>query len=121
MCNGGRVEHHLKFKLPDSRHTLLFVGFQARGTKGRRILDGEPQVEVHGQAIPVKAEVAVLPGLSAHADREELLEWATPQPAMPDVFLVHGEEPARAGLAALLRERLDWDSLTPRMGEIVRL
>jgi metallo-beta-lactamase family protein len=121
MCNGGRIEHHLKFKLPDPRHTVLFVGFQAKGTKGRRILDGEPEVTVLGEPVPVRAEVAAVPGLSAHADRGELLAWAAPQPAMPDVFVVHGEDTARAGLAAFLRERLDWTSLAPRYGEIARL
>ena len=121
MCNGGRIEHHLKFKLPDPRNTILFVGFQAQGTKGRRIVDGEPEVMMHGEMVPVKAEVAVVSGLSAHADREELLDWAEPQPVMPDVFIVHGEDPSRAGLASRLKERLDWTSLTPKAGEIVRL
>jgi metallo-beta-lactamase family protein len=121
MCNGGRIEHHLKFKLPDAKNTILFVGYQAAGTKGRLILDGAKEIMIHGEPIPVKAEVASISGLSAHADYEELLAWMAPQPRIPDVFIVHGEDEARSAFQATLKERLGWDSTLPRPGQTIRV
>ena len=121
MCEGGRIEHHLKFKLPDPKNTILFVGYQAAGTKGRRILDGEEKLKIHGETVPVKAEVAAISGLSAHADYEELVSWLAPQPQVPDIFIVHGEDEARSAFRKTLKERLGWDSTLPRPGQTIRI
>lgn len=113
MATGGRVVHHLKQKLPDERAAVVFVGFQAAGTRGRALVEGVDRVAIHGSDIPVRAEIHSLRHLSAHADSEELLRWCEALPGAPQrVFLNHGEDPARKALAAALRERLGWPDVT---------
>jgi metallo-beta-lactamase family protein len=109
MVNGGRILHHLRHRLPDPRHTVLFVGFQGAGTRGRALLDGASTVAIHGVEVAVAAEVRSLPSLSAHGDRDELLRWGRALPAAPRrVFLNHGEDPARKALARALQVELGW-------------
>jgi metallo-beta-lactamase family protein len=118
MLNGGRILHHLKRRLPDPSTTLLFVGYQAAGTLGRQILEGARTAQVHGETIPVRARVENIPALSAHADREELVEWFSKIPEPPRrTFLVHAEEPARAALADRIQSGLHFDVRLPRLGE----
>ncbi|MGH7767672.1 MAG: MBL fold metallo-hydrolase RNA specificity domain-containing protein [Candidatus Binatia bacterium] len=118
MLSGGRVLHHLVQRLPNPDTTLLFVGYQAEGTLGRRILEGEREVRVLGQAVPVAAHIEEIPALSAHADSGELLEWMSAIPAKPrEIFLVHGEDRARAALAASLRDKLGFKVSLPRQDE----
>jgi len=106
MCEGGRILHHLAYKLPDHRTTVLFVGFQAMGTRGRALQDGREFVRMYGREIPVKARIETLDGLSAHADRGEILSWLQAASTRPGrVHLVHGEPGARDALAASIRER----------------
>jgi len=122
MLAGGRVLHHLKRRLPDADTTLLFVGFQAEGTLGRRILEGAREVLVHGDTIPVNARIAEVPALSAHADQRGLIEWAGTLKSPPrQVFLVHGESQAREALAAALRSRYGWNVSLPAEGDEVEL
>jgi len=107
MAEGGRILHHLAFKLPDHRATVLFVGFQAIGTRGRALQDGRTSVRMYGRDVPVKASIETLDGLSAHADRGEILAWLSQAKTKPGrIHLVHGEPPARDALAALIHERL---------------
>jgi metallo-beta-lactamase family protein len=109
MATGGRVLHHLKHRLPDYRNTVLLTGYQAAGTRGRALLEGESKIRIHGHDVPVRAEVAAIDGLSAHADREELLGWLTGFKEPPrQTYLVHGEAPAARALAAAIRERFGW-------------
>ncbi|MCD4749242.1 MAG: MBL fold metallo-hydrolase [Thermoanaerobaculales bacterium] len=118
MASGGRVLHHLKLRLPDRRNTVLFVGYQANGTRGRRLIEGEPEVKIHGQMIPVKAHIAQISGLSAHADAEELLMWLSRRDRDPEkVVLVHGEFPAQEALAERLKNELGWDCVIPEIGD----
>jgi metallo-beta-lactamase family protein len=112
MATGGRIVHHLKQRLPDERSTVVFAGFQAAGTRGRALVDGAQTVSIHGRRVEVRAEIARLTGLSAHADRDELLRWCRALPEPPArVFLNHGEDPPRKALAAAIEE-LGW----PRPG-----
>jgi metallo-beta-lactamase family protein len=105
MANGGRVVHHLKRVLPDKRSAVIFVGYQAGGTRGRALVNGAESVAIHGEHIPVRAEVMLLHGLSAHADRDGLIRWCKSFPAPPGrIFLNHGEDPARKALAAALTQ-----------------
>ena len=103
MATGGRVLHHLLHRLPDPRNSVVFVGYQAAGTRGRALIDGAQTVAVHGQAVQVKAQIHQLQGMSAHADRDELLRWCQALPGRPErIFLNHGEDPPRKALRVAL-------------------
>ncbi len=109
MATGGRVIHHLVHKLGDQRNAVVFVGYQAAGTRGRSLVEGADVVPVFGRSIPVRAEIHYLRGLSAHADREELLRWCRELPGVPErIFLNHGEDPARKALEAAIHEMEGW-------------
>ena len=122
MLAGGRILHHLRQRLPDPRTTLLFAGYQARGTRGRRLQEGARSVNIFGEDVPVRAAVEAIHGLSAHADRTGLLRWLTGVPKPPrGVFVVHGEPGPAQALGTLVRDRLDWRVEVPELGESVDL
>ena len=102
MCNGGRIRHHLRNNLADARNHIVFVGYQASGTLGRLLVNGVPSVKLFGEQIPVRAQRHTVGGLSAHADQAGLLAWYGAIANHPPVWLVHGEDPARATLAERL-------------------
>ncbi|MCC5452975.1 MBL fold metallo-hydrolase [Rheinheimera sp. UJ51] len=104
MCNGGRIVHHLKHNLWKNTNHLIFIGFQARGTLGRRLVDGEKRVKMFGQDIVVKANVHTIGGFSAHAGQSELLAWAKAITGQPDFYLIHGEPEAQLVLQEKLAE-----------------
>jgi metallo-beta-lactamase family protein len=106
MCEGGRVAHHLKHNLWRPECSIVFTGFQARGTLGRRIVDGASHVHVLGEEIAVRAKVYTINGFSAHADRSGLLEWLSSFVSRPEVFVVHGEENVAIDFAKLVEEKL---------------
>lgn len=119
MCTGGRIKHHLKQRLPDSRNTICFVGFQAAGTKGRALRDGAEQVWIHGEPIPVKATIEAIDGFSAHADQHQLLEWLGAFAEPPRrVFVVHGEPEASRSLAERIERDLGWKVTVPARGDL---
>jgi metallo-beta-lactamase family protein len=114
MATGGRVLHHLKVYAPDHRNTILFVGHQAAGTRGAAMLGGAEAVKIHGGWVPVRAEVRVLDGLSAHADADELIAWITRLPHPPRrVWLTHGEPVAADALRRRIEQRLGWTVAVP--------
>jgi metallo-beta-lactamase family protein len=118
MCEGGRILHHLRYGIGDPKNTLLFVGFQAEGTLGRRLRDGAEVVNIFGEPARRRCEVAALDGFSAHADQAEILDWVGRlEPAPRRIFLVHGDEEAAATLAGLLRARVGADVTIPAAGE----
>ena len=118
MCEGGRIVHHLRHGLADARNTVLFVGFQAEGTLGRRLHDGANPVNLFGEPVAVKAEIAAIEGFSAHADQQELAAWvARLDPAPRRIFLVHGELAPAEALAQLLRERTTAEVRIPEKNE----
>jgi metallo-beta-lactamase family protein len=120
MATGGRVLHHLAAGLPDPRNTVLFVGFQAAGTRGRNLIEGARQVKMFGQLVPVSASIAKLNALSAHADATEIVRWLRTFPAPPRItYLVHGEPPAQAALKARIERDLEWAVHVPQHGEKV--
>ena len=118
MGKGGRVPHHLKQRLPHPENLVAFVGFQAAGTPGRRLVEGADRIRIHKEEVPVRARVIRLEALSAHADQEELLRWARAV-APQRVALVHGEDEARAALAEALADQLGVEVLTPVRGDVV--
>jgi metallo-beta-lactamase family protein len=109
MATGGRILHHLKLRLSDRRTTVLLVGFQAAGTRGRSLLEGADEVRIHGEDIKVRARVESVDGLSAHADQGELLQWLSGFDAPPHgIYLVHGEPEAAEALRMAIGERFGW-------------
>jgi metallo-beta-lactamase family protein len=122
MATGGRVLHHLKAALPDPRHTVLFVGYQAAGTRGRSLVDGAPAVRIHGMEIPVHAHVEKIDSMSAHADSLEMLRWLGGFTEAPRVtHLVHGEPEPMDALKAAIQTKLSWNVHTPEYLEPVDL
>lgn len=122
MCTGGRIKHHLDYNIENPDATVLFVGYQSPGTLGRQILDGNPQVRIHGQMHTVRARIRQISGMSAHADRSGLLDWfgaLKPPPAL--TFLTHGEESVALALAEELRCRGAPDVRVPQYRETVDL
>ena len=122
MATGGRVVHHLKALLPDPRHTVLFAGFQAPGTRGEALVSGAEEVRIHGQDVVVRAEIVNLHNVSAHADRDELIAWlASGRLAPRRVFVVHGEPAAADALRQRLHARFGWNARVPHYRETVEL
>jgi metallo-beta-lactamase family protein len=121
MMTGGRILHHLKQCLPHENDIVVLGGFQAPGTRGRALQDGDPTLRIHGQDIPVLAEIEQLSGLSAHADADELLRWLKDLPAPARTFVVHGEDDARAAFSKRLENELGHRCHSPAHGETVTL
>ncbi len=122
MATGGRILFHLKAYAGDPRNTILFAGFQAGGTRGAHTLEGVHEIKIHGQYHPVRAEVANLHMLSAHADRTEILEWLDGFSKPPrETFIVHGEPAAADSLRHLIEERKSWRVTVPEHNERVEL
>lgn len=122
MATGGRVVHHLKAFAPDPRNTILFSGFQAGGTRGATILGGAESVKIHGEYVPVRAEVAIINNLSAHADYAEILDWLRNFEKPPrETFITHGEPVAADALRHRIEEQLGWRARVPDYLESVAL
>ena len=120
MCNGGRILHHLKQNLWKPETQVLMVGYQGRGSLGRRLIDGEKLVRIHGESIAVKATIHTLGGFSAHAGQSDLLEWFSAiAPSRPRVVITHGEDTQRQGLAAQVQRRYKLPSALPNMGDVI--
>lgn len=114
MATGGRILHHLYNRLPNKEDSILFVGYQAEGTRGRRILEGEETCRIYGIDVPVKAKPYYIDGLSAHADQTELVDWCDNFISKPKfTFLIHGEPKAREELAGILKDQLNWNTISP--------
>jgi metallo-beta-lactamase family protein len=122
MATGGRVLHHLRAMLPDPRHTVLFVGYQAAGTRGRRLVDGEREVKIHGGFVRVNARIERIDSMSAHADSSEILRWLSGFSRPPaQTYLVHGEPPAMEALSRTIAEQLGWATTMPDHQQRVEL
>jgi len=122
MATGGRVVHHLKAFAPDKRNTILFAGFQAGGTRGASIAGGAPTVRIFGEDVPVRAEVAMLDDLSAHADAAEIVSWLKGFKAPPkQTFITHGEPAAADAMRQRIERELHWKVHMPFYLETVTL
>lgn len=122
MATGGRVLHHLKAALPDPRNTALFVGFQAEGTRGRKLIDGAREIKIHGQLVPVHARIEKVDSMSAHADAQEIMRWLTGFTRPPQTtFLVHGEVSAMEALQRTVATTLTWNTMMPEHHQVVEL
>jgi len=122
MATGGRVLHHLKALAPDRRNTILFAGYQAPGTRGGRLVAGETSTRIHGQDVPVRAEVLALEGMSAHADAQQLVDWLATSPTRPrSILLNHGEPGPADALRQRIERRLGWSAYAVRLGQRIEL
>ena len=113
MATGGRVVHHLKRFAPGPENLILLAGFQAGGTRGAALAAGATTIKIHGEHVPVRAEVARLDCLSAHADQRELIAWLGAGPRPRQIFLVHGEPGGLDALRLAIHEQLGWDATVP--------
>lgn len=120
MCTGGRILHHLKHNLFKETTTVIFVGFQARGTLGRALVDGAKKVRIFGEDIAVLAKIATINGFSAHGDQEDLLRWVGYFREKPTFLVTHGEQEIAETFAALLKER-GYDTYVPAFGDTIDL
>jgi metallo-beta-lactamase family protein len=122
MATGGRVVHHLKAFAPDHRNTILLTGFQAGGTRGAALANGAPTVRIHGEDVPVRAEVATIDTLSAHADANEIMQWLRGFKRAPrQTFITHGEPAAADALRQRIERELHWSCRLPYYLENVTL
>ncbi|MBT8446348.1 MAG: MBL fold metallo-hydrolase [Gammaproteobacteria bacterium] len=118
MLTAGRVLHHLKRLLPDPKNLVMLVGYQAAGTRGRKMMEGGKTIKIHGEEVPVRAEFIPLGGLSAHADRDELLRWVRSGINTPHtIFVTHGEEDSQEAFAKLLQKELKCKTHTPELDD----
>jgi metallo-beta-lactamase family protein len=114
MCTGGRIKHHLVQNISRKESTVIFVGYQAHGTLGRLILEGTPEVRIHGKIYPVKAKIRQIQGFSAHADREALMKWLGFLRSPPRrLFITHGEKKAAFSIAERVKTELNWPVSVP--------
>lgn len=118
MATGGRILHHMKQRLPDPSNTVLFVGYQAEGTRGRDLVEGKERIRMFGTEIPVRARIVSIDGFSGHADYNEMLAWlmAFNKP-LKKVFLVHGESAASEALGKRIQSEYGWNPILPRIGQ----
>jgi metallo-beta-lactamase family protein len=122
MCTGGRILHHLYHRLPNKNDTILFVGFQAEGTRGRDILEGKSSVRIFGIEVPINCSVRKINGLSAHADQGELLRWLDNFESSPKMtFITHGEWPAANALLTKIKSKHNWNCFIPEYLESFEL
>ncbi len=118
MVTGGRILHHMQARLPYRQNTVLFIGYQAEGTRGRAILDGKDSVKIFGTQVPVNAHIESISGFSGHGDYEEILAWLSAFNHPPKMtYLVHGESDVSNALAGKIRRKLGWKVTVPEMGQ----
>jgi len=122
MVTGGRIVHHLAQRLPDPKNTVLLIGYQAEGTRGRTIQEKKETVKIHGKEIPINAQIEMIDGFSGHADYNEMLAWLMPFNKKPkQVFMVHGEEEASRSMAEKIKQTYNWNVTIPKFGDSFEL
>jgi metallo-beta-lactamase family protein len=118
MASGGRVLSYFAEYIGNPNATILLVGYQAEGTRGRNLLDGADQLKLFGKFFPVKAKIELIEGLSAHADQEELVSWLSKLPGCPEeIFIVHGEHDGAIGLKKKIKEIYGWNAAIPKLNQ----
>jgi metallo-beta-lactamase family protein len=121
MCNGGRIVHHLKHNLKYENNHVIIVGYQAHGSMGRKLVDRHETVRIHGQHVPVRAQVHTVGGLSAHGDQDDMARWYECMSNRPPVYLVHGEESSQEEFKGYLERRNGAVVHRPRPGDVLDL
>lgn len=122
MISGGRILTYLQHYLSDSKNTLLLVGYQAEGTRGRKILDGAHEIKIYGKYYPIKLKVNIIHSLSAHGDQNDLLDWVSNIQQKPEkVFIIHGEKQAAEAFLVKLKDTYHWNATVPSLNQIVKI
>ena len=121
MATGGRVVHHLAHMLPTEKNTILLVGYQGYGTRGRQLADGATEVTIHGEPVPVRAEIEKVEAFSVHADGDELISWLKQTQKPHQVFVVHGEPKSADTFAKRLHDSLQWNAIVPKPNEVIEI
>ncbi len=121
MCEGGRIRHHFKHNIWRPECSIIFTGFQVRGTLGRHIIDGAKSAYILGEEMAIRAKVYTIGGFSAHADQNELLEWLQSFKTNPSVIIVHGEESVELEFEAIVREQLGFKTHVPHKGDVIEI
>ena len=118
MATGGRILHHLAQRLPNPKNTVLLIGYQAEGTRGRRIQEHSNTVRIHGKDVPINAQVEMIDGFSGHADYNEMLAWLMPFNKKPlCTYMVHGETGASEAMAKKIKQTYNWNVIIPKFAE----
>jgi metallo-beta-lactamase family protein len=122
MCTGGRIVHHLRHNLPIKGTEVLIVGFQSANSLGRRLVDGEKEVRIFGERIPVRANISTMGGFSAHADQKGLLDWyGVMAPSKPRTIITHGEDRARGVFSGLIESQHGIKTQCPQLGDVIEV
>lgn len=122
MCSGGRIVHHLLHNLPKRETVVLIVGFQSARSLGRQLVDGEKEVRIFGERVPVRASIHTMGGFSAHAGQKDLLKWFDViAPSKPRTIITHGEDRAREVFSALIRSRHGIEPECPQLGDVIEI
>ena len=122
MMTGGRILHHLYHRLRNPQDTIIVAGYQAEGTRGRKLVDKEPTIRIFGEEVPVQCHVANMTSLSGHADRDELFQWMKNFKTSPKmVFTVHGEGNSLEAYGRAIREKFGWNVVQPNYLESIEL
>jgi|SRR5215831_1419145 len=122
MCTGGRIIHHLRHNLPIKGTVVLIVGYQSANSLGRRLVDGDKEVRIFGERIPVRASVHTMGGFSAHADQQGLLDWyGAIAPSKPRTIITHGEDNAREVFSELIRTKHGMSTECPNLGDVIEI
>ncbi len=121
MATGGRVVHHLEHMLPDPKNTVILVGYQAVGSRGRLLEEGATEIKMHGNLIPVRAHIAKVNSFSVHADADELIEWLGTVSKPEKIFVIHGEQGAQEAMANRLVDQLNWNAIVPKPSQVISI
>jgi metallo-beta-lactamase family protein len=121
MATGGRVVHHLEHMLPDPKNTVILVGYQAVGSRGRSLEEGALEIKMHGKFVPVKAHIAKVGSFSVHADGDELIEWLRGAKRPGKIFVIHGEQGAQEAMATRLIDQLNWNAIVPKPSQVIAI
>ncbi|MFT6984340.1 MAG: metallo-beta-lactamase family protein [Psychromonas sp.] len=121
MCTGGRIQHHFKHRLWDPRNSVVFVGYQVQGTRGRQMIDGAESIQLYHEKIKVNAQIHMLNGFSAHADQSDLLAWIREFEQLDKIFLIHGEPDKQAVFKQVIKEQLHKHAHIVKYGEKIYL
>jgi metallo-beta-lactamase family protein len=121
MATGGRVVHHLEHMLPEPKNTVILVGYQAVGSRGRLLEEGSAEIKMHGKMVPVRAHISKVESFSVHADADELIAWLGKAQKPGKIFVIHGEQGAQEAMANRISDQLNWNAIVPKPSQVISI